>query len=332
MLRVFRVLAMAALFVVWPSSVTSQESKPPKKKPPTDGAPIEVRFADSSVVRMTFAQPSLEVVTKFGKLQVPIDEIRGIEFGIRYPEGLENKITQLIEQLSSSSVREVNEAREDLLSLKALSYPAVKRASTSTNPKIASHAYDIVKKLEEIVPVPARLRDHDLIRAAEFPIAGRIAVPSFKGRTKYFGEVTVQIAEIRNLRSLASGGDVELTIEAAKYAALSQTEWLETDVDVDEGTPLVIEASGTVDLYPSGGNYKTNPDGNPPQGRSPDGNPPGALLGRIGTNGKTFVVGGNYKGSASESGKLYLRISCSPWNNASTGSYQVKIFPNANDK
>jgi len=42
-----------------------------------------------------------------------------------------------------------------------------------------------------------------------------------------------------------------------------------------------------------------------------------------------FQVGAKYSGTPSDGGRLYLRIACSPWNNASTGRYAVKINPNA---
>jgi hypothetical protein len=150
------------------------------------------------------------------------------------------------------------------------------------------------------------------------------------GRTTYFGEVTVQVAEVRMIRFLAGpGAETELVVEAAKYAATSQDQWLDTEVDVAEGATLEIVASGLVDLWPQGGNYKTGPDAQPRQGTSPDGNQSGMLLGRIGERGKVFQIGTKYLGTPSETGRLYLRIACSPWNNASAGGYGVKINPNA---
>ena len=67
----------------------------------------------------------------------------------------------------------------------------------------------------------------------------------------------------------------------------------------------------------------------PRMGTSPDGNPSGMLLGRIGDKGKPFQLGAKYTGTVPDAGRLYLRIACSPWNNASTGTYTVKINPNA---
>jgi hypothetical protein len=52
---------------------------------------------------------------------------------------------------------------------------------------------------------------------------------------------------------------------------------------------------------------------------------PGQVVGRIGSNGTQFAVGAGFKGKVTESGKLYLRIHPSPWNNDSSGSYKVKV-------
>ena len=51
----------------------------------------------------------------------------------------------------------------------------------------------------------------------------------------------------------------------------------------------------------------------------------GCLVGRVGDAGKAFLIGERYDGTPSEEGKLYLQIVPSPWNNASTGSYRVRV-------
>jgi hypothetical protein len=51
----------------------------------------------------------------------------------------------------------------------------------------------------------------------------------------------------------------------------------------------------------------------------------GALIAKIGESGKAFYVGDRFEGAATEEGKLYLHIVPSPWNNASTGTYRVRI-------
>ena len=59
----------------------------------------EVRFADGSVVRMTMLQDQLDVMTRYGKLSVPLADIRRIEFGLHMPTGLSEQISTSIKLL-----------------------------------------------------------------------------------------------------------------------------------------------------------------------------------------------------------------------------------------
>src|SRR5262245_59794993 len=51
----------------------------------------------------------------------------------------------------------------------------------------------------------------------------------------------------------------------------------------------------------------------------------GALVGRVGDAGKIFLIGERYDGSPGDEGRLWMQIVPSPWNNASTGSYRVRV-------
>ena len=114
-------------------------------------------------------------------------------------------------------------------------------------------------------------------------------------------------------------------LDAAKYAScLNPNEWKETEIDLSKESILEIEATGTINIY-QGGGYQTTPDGYK-QHYVQMGMPhPGALIGRVGAKGTPFIIGSKYKGKPNEQGKLYVRIQQSPWNNESTGSYEVKI-------
>jgi hypothetical protein len=282
---------------------------------------------------MYFGQTSVDVTTRYGKLSVPIEDIRRIEFGVRYPQGVQARIEAAIEKLGYVDAKEREAAAQELLGHRELSYPALKRLSAGTDADLARRARDVIRKLEEKIGAEKlSLRDLDTVHANEFVVSGRIESPTFLGRTTYFGEVTVKVAELKTIRFIGNGGGVtELVIDAAKYAATTRDVWLDTDVDVHEGATLAIVAAGIVDLHPSGGNHKVGPDAMPQQGQAPDGTPSGMLLGRIGERGKPFQIGAKYSGNVSDSGRLYLRIECSPWNKASTGSYTAMINPNAED-
>jgi hypothetical protein len=330
--RLQRFLPFVCAATVLVLFANADESTPVTKKKPGDAPETaEVRFADGSTVRMVLTQSTVEITTRYGKLSVPVSEIRRIEFGFRYPEGVQAKIEAAIGKLSSGDTKVRDAAAQDLLGFRELAYPPLKRAAVGTDAELGRRAREVIRKLEDKVGAEKlKIRDLDTIHAAEFIVSGKIEAPTLGGRTTYFGEVTVQVAEVRTIRFLAGpGAEVEIVVEAAKYAATSQDQWLDTEVDVAEGATLEIVAAGQVDLWPQGGNYKTGPDAQPRQGTSPDGNPSGMLLGRIGERGKVFQIGSKYLGPAGEAGRLYLRIACSSWNNPSTGGYGVKINPNA---
>jgi hypothetical protein len=82
---------------------------------------------------------------------------------------------------------------------------------------------------------------------------------------------------------------------------------LNTHIQVDSGSRLIISATGTIDIgWPDhAGAY--GPDGIPGIGNDPvSGFPYVSLLGRIGESGTVFLVGSSYDSVVNESGELYL--------------------------
>jgi hypothetical protein len=174
------------------------------------------------------------------------------------------------------------------------------------------------------------LRDFDVVETAEFTAKGRLELGALKVRTKYFGDATVKLTDIKSFRSAGSGSHGEFSLDAAKYAKMNQSEWMETAIEVTSGQQLEVTASGRVDQWPQGpGQYMVGPEGQNIGVFRPGGavvvGLSGQVVGRIGANGAPFAVGAAYKGRVTDSGKLYLRIGPSPWNCDSSGAYKVVV-------
>lgn len=312
----FRVLILLALG--GGSALTASAQQPSAKG--DDQGIVEVRLADGSAVRMTLIQTHIDVVTRYGKLSVPVADIKRIDFGFRYPDGAEQKIADAIARLGAANFKQRESAAADLLGFRELSYPALKRAIKSTDPEIVKRAEELIKKIEDKVPVERlRITENDQVQTNEFTIAGRIESSTLKARSPYFGEIQVQLAEARNLRALRSFGDVELSVEA-RFA--SHQEWLETDIEINADDPIEIKASGTMFLRPGQG-YESGPTGN--QNYRDGMYAPGQLFARVGKAGKLITVGDKFKGTTGETGRLYFRVHPGPWGNMMTGSYAVKV-------
>jgi hypothetical protein len=323
-----RIVYLTCSAVLVLSVVVVRADDPPQKPSLSkrSGGPVEVRLADGSSVRMVLTQPHIEIVTKYGKLAVPAHEVRRVDFGFRYPEGAEAKITVLVNQLGDGNYKRREAAAAELLVFKEIAYPALKRATKSSDAETAKRASELVQKLEDkLPPEKLKFRDFDLVAAADFTARGRIESKTLQGHTPYFGEVSLQIAEVRSLRSVAFGGEATVQLDASKYADNRNQDWLDTDMEITGDTPVEIVAAGTIQLHPGAG-YEAGPKGHPSY--SSGMYPAGTVLARVGSAGDVFVVGEKYLGTPKGQGKLYLRMAPSPWPAQTSGHFKVQITVN----
>src|SRR5262249_35956838 len=288
---------------------------------------------NSSVVRVTLLADKIEVDTVYGKLSVPVRDIRRIEFGMRLPEGADKKIETAIKQLASTEYKEREAAVRDLVDLGAYAYPALEQAARKGEPEVVKRAQDAIAKIKGKVPAKElRLPEEDKVITPTFTIVGRITASSLRAKTEYFGDVDLSLATLRHMRQLTETRENEIVVDAAKHT--QPNGWLDTGITVQNFSTLAIVASGEVDLRPSTpGQLMCGPRG---YGRNAGDGPgvaagglfpaggkkkggaafsrisPGSLVGRIGENGEMFLIGDRFEGSLGE-GKLYLQIMSSPY-------------------
>jgi hypothetical protein len=275
---------------------------------------------------VTILQENLTVQTRYGKLSVPVRDVRRVEFALHLSPADIGRIEDAIGKLGSVQFAEREKATAELVRLGERAYPALLKASKSGDKETAARAGQLVESLRKRLPAERlRVRKHDVLHTTEFTIVGRIEDESLKARSELFGDVQLRLTQLRELRGLGVGREIQVVVDAARYAAQTES-WLETELEVTAGAELRVTTKGQVDLWPIGGQngqYVTGPAGTAGWGKGPY--PGGALLGRVGPGGKVFVLGADYSGTAQEDGKLYLCIVPSAWNNASNGSYTVTI-------
>jgi hypothetical protein len=290
----------------------------------------EVRFTDESIVRMVMLQDKLEVVTKYGKLTVPMTDIVKIDFGIHIPEDLEKKILQAIEDLGNENYKTREAAVKDLVTWGPYAYPQVVKASKSDLPEVQKRATLALDKIKAKYSARAlRTREEDVIVTPNFTVVGKIVTQTVRAKAENFGELDLQLTKLRSVRSLSAMVEAEVTLDAAKYG-IGNNVWLDTNYEIRQGMRFLVTANGNVNLWPQNGGFTCGPDGFDQNGGfGPRGQMlPGSLIGRIGENGPQFLIGSRHEGTADREGKLYLSMVPSPWQrNGSIGSYTVKITP-----
>jgi hypothetical protein len=182
----------------------------------SDPGLFEVRLADGRRIELRLLIRKVEVTTRYGKLSVPVADVRRIDVGLRYPRGVRRRIRAAVVRLGDASFRVREAAGRELLRLDELAYPALQRAARSEDPEVRRRASQLARKLEErFKGEPLRVAEEDVLVTALFPVIGRIEGVALKGRSPALGEVRLHLADTRQVRSL---GTERLLLERVRAA------------------------------------------------------------------------------------------------------------------
>ena len=162
---------------------------------------MEAHFADESVLKITLLDERLEMTTRYGKLLIPVAEVRQIDFATRVPEDVAKRIPPAIEQLGSTDFAKREAAMADLRKAGAAAYPALLKAAKSTDPEVARRADELLGELRQAIPEEKlEVREHDIVQTEEMKIVGRLSPLALKVNTKQFGDQQVKLSDLTSIR------------------------------------------------------------------------------------------------------------------------------------
>lgn len=276
---------------------------------------IRLTLHDGSQVRGQLLSPSITVSTPYGPLVVPSSQIRNITFGIHDPD--EATTSKLVKALGSDVHKEREMAQARLIALGRCALPQIRLAMKSADMESKTRAEAVYAAICERDSDAAGAPSLDTVTAADMVVSGRIKADSIRVKSAALGELSVRLADCKSV-AFFGVNVASLSVDAAK-------DWQDSGVDLSNGSKLRITATGTVDLWPMGpGQYLAKASGYNTAGKGGQ-FMAGALVGKIGENGKSFYVGERFDGAAESEGRLMLLIVPSPWNNASSGSFKVDV-------
>jgi hypothetical protein len=183
---------------------------------PAEAGPLEVRFNDGSVLKMTFKDEKIEVVTPYGKLLVPVADVYKIDFATRIPEADAKRVEAALAKLGSSEFDEREAATAELLKLREKAYPAlVQTVAKTKDAETKRRVEGLLEKIREEVPEDQlETRPHDVIYTEHSKIAGKISAAALKANTTQFGELQVKLSDVRVLRSPLAPDDEPVVKDA----------------------------------------------------------------------------------------------------------------------
>jgi len=186
-----RFLALAAVFMGFSSSHAEE---------PT-GTSFTGGFSDNSALPLFLPEGKLALTTKYGKLEVPFADIVRVEFGFRYPTGMELKIAAAIEKLGDADFKIREEAQKQLNNIGEMALPLLKRSPKGTNAELVRRADECIIKIQTSLPKDRwEVVEYDVIITETSVLRGKLETASILAKTKFFGEKAIALANLRTLR------------------------------------------------------------------------------------------------------------------------------------
>ena len=172
--------------------------------------------------------------TRTASCSSPLADVRSIEFGLRVPPEAAKRMAAAVANLGDDDFQTRVKASADLLELKELAWNTVLELTKHADHEVAHRAAEIKEKLlGQLTDEQRSLRSYDIIRTDAFTIHGNIVGSALKARSPYFGDVEVQLANLRHYRRMRVGDmDREVVVDAAKYGLQQPRRWLDTGIEL----------------------------------------------------------------------------------------------------
>lgn len=273
---------------------------------------------DGNKISGKITQKFFEFNTKYGKLSPTVSDIRQVNLGVHPPEGVADNIDKALKNLGSIVHEKRISAQKELIDVYRFSYFQLKQHKTMD--------MEVTRRIENVLKEIGDTKDFKYLPAQAYDVMymgdgstlhGFILNKDVIIETNDFGTLKVHLSQIRLLRNCNSiGREFELDPSKGK-------EWVNTGIQLENKVSLL--GSGTINLWPQDqiGKYICGPSGldNTNAGQFPA----GALLGKIGENGTTFLIGSKFSNDNVASGLLYIRYNDPFWNVVPTGSFKVTV-------
>jgi hypothetical protein len=282
-------------------------AKPGTEKSAAKAAPrygpldVEMRLRDGSRLRVELsAADKVTLRTDYGALAIPISDVRRVRRGDRLSASEEQSFAKLLKDLDADDFEARQAAQNQLTALGARVVGALNVALPKASVEARNRMLVILRKIQE--RGAAKPQPYDSVKTKSFEARGALEVQAFKVKAR-FGVFDIRFDEVDQIRWLCNGEQKTVMLEAGKMS----NEWLDTDLDVEEGEELVLRCSGQINMNGA----PCGPEGSNNWGQAQ----PflmGAAIGRLGLNGKPFAIGTGTKLVPDSSERLYVRIHCFP--------------------
>jgi hypothetical protein len=305
---------------------------------------VRVLLRDGSSFSGKTMMAGVMLVTLYGKLEIPLQDVTSIDLGITPDRSDETKIINLIKQMANSSAEMRKSAYEELLKMNIGSVQVISDFIYSDKYVPAEFTdytpESALNDLKATLNVDESISDKDVITIdGQYTMGGVYDLKKLELKTEY-GTLTLPKEKIKHIDVLytpaGDGSDKVFMLLGSKHiSANANGGWLKTGIMLKQGQKVSISATGEI-TFASLSNNKYKPDGSVNGSTGIDEGESnydtgsayptyGNVVFKIGESGTVMKAGAKFNGNAKSTGMLYVSVYETVYNASNTGSYSVKI-------
>jgi hypothetical protein len=209
------IVLLLAAFLLHLPLLSGRQEKPGRERPPNRTArstpettAVFVRFTDDRIMKLGMGKEHILLNTPYGKLLIPIANIRSIDFATRIADADARRANAAVANFSSRQFRVRRAAEAELLNLRQKAAPALHQALRSNDVEVVLRAKTLLSRLSQrVAEDQLEIRAQDVVRTAGSRIAGRIEGTGLKAYPILLDKGPRKLLPLMGLRSLAVGGD-----------------------------------------------------------------------------------------------------------------------------
>lgn len=311
---------------------------------------LRVTLRDGSSFAGKTAMGNVTLITNYGKLEIPLQNVSSLDLGITPDKSNETRIINLIKQLGNSDENMRKSAYDELVKMEIRAIPVMSNFIYSEKYQPTEFTdytpESALSELKSTHNIDDNFSDKDVITIDyQYTMGGVYDFKKLDLKTEY-GLLSLPKEKIKHIDVLyvpSSGENSDKTfiLLASKHISGNNNGgWLKTGIMLKQGQKFSITASGEITLA-SLSNNKYHPDGSTGTSTSTTTDTYegdynygstsayptyGNVVYKIGESGTMLKAGAKFNGSASAGGLLYLSMYETVYNASNTGSYTVKVL------
>ena len=310
---------------------------------------VRVALRDGSSFSGKTVMGNVSLVTAYGKLDIPLQNVTSLDLGITPDKSNETKIINLIKQMGNSDEAMRKSAYEELTKMNIGSVQIISDFIYSEKYQPAEYTdytpEGALNDLKAALSVDESISDKDIVTIdGQYTMGGTYDFKKIDLKTEY-GMLSLPKEKIKHIDVLytptGDGSDRHFILLGSKHISSNNSGgWFKTGIMMKQGQKLILSASGEIS-FASLSNNKYKPDGkivgtaatsdidygegDHSYGSGSTYPTYGNVVYKLGENGTVMKAGAKFNSAVLGSGMLFLSVYETVYNASNTGSYSVKV-------